>query len=116
MASITVRKLEDEVKTALRLRAAEHGNSMEEEARQILRSAVGYENIRSSRVKSSKSNSERKHSDQSNAKTVVKKTETEKWLDELEQRGVLERAKDRSRNFSPGEPCPGALNRFLAER
>ncbi len=40
MASITIRKLDDEVKTRLRLRAAANGRSMEEEARTILRSAV----------------------------------------------------------------------------
>ena len=41
MASITIRKLEDEVKTRLRMRAAGNGRSMEEEARVILREAVG---------------------------------------------------------------------------
>lgn len=40
MASITIRKLDDEVKRLLRIRAAEHGRSMEEEARQILREAL----------------------------------------------------------------------------
>ena len=40
MASITIRKLEDEVKSRLRVRAAENGRSMEEEARTILREAV----------------------------------------------------------------------------
>ena len=40
MASITIRKLDDEVKIRLRLRAAENGRSMEEEARVILRDAV----------------------------------------------------------------------------
>lgn len=40
MASITIRKLDPEVKTRLRVRAAEHGRSMEEEARVILREAV----------------------------------------------------------------------------
>ena len=43
MASITVRKIEDELKQRLRMRAAEHGHSMEEEARSILRSALGGE-------------------------------------------------------------------------
>ena len=37
MASITIRNLDDGVKTRLRIRAAEHGRSMEEEARVILR-------------------------------------------------------------------------------
>ena len=41
MASITIRNLDDDVKTRLRMRAASHGRSMEEEARLILREAVG---------------------------------------------------------------------------
>ena len=41
IASITIRNLDDEVKTRLRVRAAEHHRSMEEEARLILRDAVG---------------------------------------------------------------------------
>ena len=41
MASITIRNLDDDVKTRLRVRAAENGRSMEEEARLILREAVG---------------------------------------------------------------------------
>lgn len=40
MASITIRKLDDGLKQRLRVRAAEHGRSMEEEAREILRDAV----------------------------------------------------------------------------
>ena len=40
MASITIRNLDSAVKTRLRIRAAEHGRSMEEEAREILREAV----------------------------------------------------------------------------
>jgi len=40
MASITIRNLDDEVKDRLRMRAAENGRSMEEEARLILREAV----------------------------------------------------------------------------
>ena len=40
MASITIRNLDDGVKTRLRMRAADHGRSMEEEARLILREAV----------------------------------------------------------------------------
>ena len=42
MASITIRRLDDEVKTKLRVRAAGNGRSMEEEARLILREAVGH--------------------------------------------------------------------------
>jgi plasmid stability protein len=41
MASITIRNLEDDLKRRLRVLAAEHGRSMEEEAREILRQAVG---------------------------------------------------------------------------
>ena len=41
MASITIRNLDDDVKQRLRIRAAEHGRSMEEEAREILRHVVG---------------------------------------------------------------------------
>ena len=43
MASITIRNLDDEVKRRLRVRAAERGRSMEEEAREILRQVVGQE-------------------------------------------------------------------------
>ena len=49
MASITIRNLDDNLKRRLRIRAAEHGRSMEEEAREIIRqgvgSAVGPENL-----------------------------------------------------------------------
>ena len=41
MASITIRNLDDGIKRRLKLRAADHGRSMEEEARDILRQAVG---------------------------------------------------------------------------
>lgn len=41
MASITIRNLEDDVKERLRIRAARCGHSMEEEARLILRRALG---------------------------------------------------------------------------
>jgi plasmid stability protein len=40
MASITIRNLDDDLKKRLRLRAAEHGRSMEEEARDILRETL----------------------------------------------------------------------------
>jgi antitoxin FitA len=45
MASITIRNLEDDVKRRLRVRAAEHGRSMEEEARDILRQVVGQPSV-----------------------------------------------------------------------
>ena len=41
MASITIRNLDDGVKTGLRKRAAGNGRSMEEEVRLILGEAVG---------------------------------------------------------------------------
>lgn len=40
MASITIRNLDDTLKRRLRIRAAEHGRSMEEEAREILRQSI----------------------------------------------------------------------------
>ena len=41
MASITIRNLDPAVKERLRVRAARHGRSMEDEARRILREATG---------------------------------------------------------------------------
>lgn len=41
MASITIRNLDDSVKESLRIRAAQNGHSMEEEARLILKRSVG---------------------------------------------------------------------------
>jgi plasmid stability protein len=54
MASITIRNLDESVKRRLRMRAAKHGRSMEEEAREILKIGVAtserepnlYESIR----------------------------------------------------------------------
>jgi len=40
MATLTIRQLDEKTKTRLRVRAAHHGRSMEEEAREILRSAL----------------------------------------------------------------------------
>lgn len=40
MATLTIRKLDEKTKGRLRIRAAHHGRSMEEEAREILRSAL----------------------------------------------------------------------------
>jgi antitoxin FitA len=40
MATLTIRQLDEKIKTRLRVRAAHHGRSMEEEAREILRSAL----------------------------------------------------------------------------
>ncbi|MCX7693335.1 FitA-like ribbon-helix-helix domain-containing protein [Tepidimonas taiwanensis] len=43
MSALTVRNLDDAVKARLRVRAARHGVSMEEEVRRILREAVANE-------------------------------------------------------------------------
>lgn len=40
MASITIRNLDEQTKSNLRMRAAHHKRSMEEEARNILRAAL----------------------------------------------------------------------------
>lgn len=40
MATMTIRNLDDDVKARLRVRAARHGQSMEEEVRTILSNAV----------------------------------------------------------------------------
>jgi antitoxin FitA len=40
MATLTIRQSDDKTKGKLRVRAAQHGRSMEEEAREILRSAL----------------------------------------------------------------------------
>ena len=45
MASITVRNLDDGLKRRLRIRAAEHGHSMEQEAREILHAALDEETL-----------------------------------------------------------------------
>jgi plasmid stability protein len=46
MSSITIRNLDPAVKERLRVRAAQHGHSMEAEARDIISSAVGAERPR----------------------------------------------------------------------
>jgi plasmid stability protein len=43
VGSLTIRNLDDSLKAALRMRAARHGRSMEEEARVILRAALATE-------------------------------------------------------------------------
>lgn len=40
MASMTIRNIDDSLKARLRVRAAEHNRSMEDEAREILRTAL----------------------------------------------------------------------------
>jgi plasmid stability protein len=43
MASITIRNLADSLKSRLRIQAAVHGRSMEDEARDILRTSLNQE-------------------------------------------------------------------------
>ena len=43
MGSITIRRLDDELKERLRRRAASHGRSMEDEVREILRTSLARE-------------------------------------------------------------------------
>ena len=43
MASITIRRLDETLKARLRVKAAHHGRSMEEEAREILRNSLASE-------------------------------------------------------------------------
>ena len=50
MASITIRHLDDSVKTRLRMRAADNGRSIGQEARAILRDAVASERQSSSKT------------------------------------------------------------------
>lgn len=42
MATITVRAIDEDLKARLRVQAAQHGRSMEEEVRQILRQALDH--------------------------------------------------------------------------
>ena len=46
MASMTIRDLDDALKARLRVRAARHGRSMEDEARDILRTALSAQPVR----------------------------------------------------------------------
>ena len=43
MASLTIRNFDDRLKSRLRVQAARHGRSMEDEVRDILRSALSHE-------------------------------------------------------------------------
>jgi len=52
MAQIIVRNLEEEVKNGLRRRASQHGRSVEEEVRDILRNAVKTEGKRQTGLRS----------------------------------------------------------------
>ena len=94
MASITIRNLEDAVKEELRIRAAEQGISIEEEACRILRSGVNHWRAGSETP-----------TDPMKAR-----------LDELEKRGELIRSGVSPKVFPSGHHIPGAPGRFLAER
>lgn len=43
MATMTIRNIDDQLKARLRVQAAQHGRSMEDEARDILRAALSAE-------------------------------------------------------------------------
>ncbi|PTB19152.1 plasmid stabilization protein [Trinickia symbiotica] len=43
MASMTIRNIDEQLKSRLRVQAARHGHSMEDEARDILRAALSTE-------------------------------------------------------------------------
>lgn len=45
MATLTIRKLDSSIKSCLRVQAAQHGISMEEEARRLLRQALMPEEV-----------------------------------------------------------------------
>ena len=46
MASMTIRDIDEKLKARLRVQAARHGRSMEDEARDILRTALSLESAR----------------------------------------------------------------------
>ena len=100
MASITIRKLEDAVIMKLRIRAAANGQSMEEEARQILRSTLDQEPVYSVQYTDS----------------ISSTMSLQERLIELENQGIWITAKDPDTRMTLGEPAPGALERFLADR
>jgi len=50
MASITIRNLDESLKSRLRVQAAVHGRSMEDEARAILRSSLSQESREPARL------------------------------------------------------------------
>ncbi|MGN6229828.1 MAG: FitA-like ribbon-helix-helix domain-containing protein [Trinickia sp.] len=56
MASMTIRNIDEQLKSRLRVQAAHHGRSMEDEARDILRSALStHEGGRQSLIESIRS-------------------------------------------------------------
>jgi len=53
MASITIRNLDESLNSRLRVQAAVHGRSMEDEARNILRTALNREPVRQANLAAS---------------------------------------------------------------
>ena len=77
----------------------EHGHSVEEKRRQILNSTLG--------------NSSDIPNQDDNARD---RSKTENWLNELEELGILDRAKNRSKDFTSGERDTEMLKEFFSER
>lgn len=50
MATLTIRNVPEDVKQALRVKAAQNGNSLEEALRQILSDQVGAQDVPASRI------------------------------------------------------------------
>ena len=100
MASITIRRLDDAVKVKLRMRAAANGRSMEEEARQILRSTLDQASTQLVQ----------------NMNSGFSTLSLQERLVELELQGIWIEAKDPDTRITLGEPASGALERFLADR
>ena len=100
LASITIRKLDDAIKEKLKIRAAANSHSMEEEARQILKSVLDQKLAHSV----------------GNENYDISTMSVEERLTELEKKGIWKRAEDQDRRIPPGEPAPGALKQWLADR
>ena len=99
MTSITSHDLDQDLETKLRVLTVQYGHSVEDDARQILHRAIGNESLAFT-----------------NEIDIKDKSETEKWLEETEELGVLVQATDRSKRFTPGERDPGMLKRLLSDR
>ena len=99
MTSITIHNLDKEIMSKIHANAMEHGHSVEEEVRQMLSSALA--NSTDTPTQNS---------------SVQGGSETENWMDQMEELGVLDRAKNRNRDFTPGERDPGMLKAFFSER
>ena len=90
MASITIRKLEETTKRKLKVRAAMHGRSMEQEAREILKSALSAIRRRSgqtwrSRIRRRSS----RRSEESNWNPFRASPSASRWLIRVEESSVI---------------------------